>query len=141
MSVQHLYLFAMSAVLGCSSATSGNQATLGLPRKANLLTAEEIADAHADVNTAYDAVARLRPNWLTPHGVTSGVNNGAGTEYALVFVDGLAYGDLNSLRGIPAYHVGNIRYYDITQAGARFGIQGGSSGVIEVTMKSPGSSN
>ncbi|HEY3113467.1 MAG TPA: hypothetical protein VGJ62_07280 [Gemmatimonadaceae bacterium] len=137
MSIQHLYLFAVAAVLGCSSATSSNQATAGLPRKANLLTAEEIAAAHADVNTAYDAVARLRPNWLAPHGVTSGMNNGAGTEYALVFVDGQPYGDLNSLRGIPAYHVGNLRYYDVTQAGARFGIRAGSSGVIEVTMMSP----
>ena len=137
MSVQHLYLIAVAAVLGCSSATSGNQATAGLPRKSNLLTFEEIAAAHADVNTAYDAVARLRPNWLAAHGVTSGINNGAGTEYALVFVDGMQYGDLNSLRGIPAYHVGNMRYYDVTQAGARFGIRAGSSGVIEVTMLSP----
>jgi len=137
MSVQHLYLIAVAAVLGCSSATSGNQATAGLPRKANLLTAEEMAAAHADVNTAYDAVARLRPNWLTAHGVTSAVANGAGTEYALVFVDGMQYGDLNSLRGIPAYHVGSIRYYDVTQAGGRFGIRAGSSGVIEVTMLSP----
>jgi len=137
MSVQHLYLIAVAAVLGCSSATSGNQATAGLPRKSNLLTFEEIAAAHADVNTAYDAVARLRPNWLAAHGVTSAVANGAGTEYALVFVDGMQYGDLNSLRGIPAYHVGNMRYYDVTQAGARFGIRAGSSGVIEVTMLSP----
>src|SRR5439155_19261305 len=137
MSVQHVYLVAAAAVLGCSSATSGNQAMAGLPRKANLLTVEEIAAAHADVNTAYDAVARLRPNCLAAHGVTSSVANGAGTEYLLVVVDGMQYGDLNSLRGIPAYHVGSSRYYDVTQAGGRFGIHDGSSGVIEVTMLSP----
>jgi hypothetical protein len=139
MSLKHLYLVAVAAIIGCASAggTSDTPSKSGVPRRGNLLTADEIASAHADVTTAYDAVARLRPNWLAAHGVTSGVDNGAGTEFALVFLDGQRYGDLNSLRGIPAYHVGDIRYYDVTQGGARFGIRGGSSGVIEVTTKSP----
>ena len=134
MSVKHLYLVAVVAVLGCAS-SAGNK-TGSLPRS-NFLTAEEIASHHAENNTAYDAIARLRPNWLVPHGITSGVDNGAGTEYALVFIDGQRAGDLNTLRGIPAYHVGNIRYYNVTEAGARFGIHGGSSGAIEVTMLAP----
>ncbi|GAC1409941.1 MAG: hypothetical protein NVSMB53_03160 [Gemmatimonadaceae bacterium] len=141
MSVKNLYLIAIAAMMGCAPASSPTGASLqGLvPRRGNLLTAEEIVDANADVNTAYDAVARLRPNWLAAHGVTSGNDNGAGTEYALVFVDGQRYGDLNALRNIPAYHVGNLRYYNITEAGARFGLNAGSSGVIEVRMKSPAS--
>ena len=49
----------------------------------------------------------------------------------------IPYGDLNALRNIPAYHVGAAHYYDITQAGARFGIRGGASGVIEVSMMKP----
>lgn len=139
MSVKHLYLVAVAAIIGCAGTGGTSNASLtGMPpRRGNLLTAEEIVDAKADVNTAYDAVARLRPNWLAAHGVTSGNDNGAGTEFALVFVDGQRYGDLNSLRGLPAYHVGALRYYNITEAGARFGLNGGSSGVIEVTLKSP----
>ena len=139
MSVKHLYLVAVAAIIGCApaSGTSGTSRTAAVPRKGNLLTAEEIAAAHADVTTAYDAVARLRPNWLAGHGVTSAVSNGAGTEFALVFVDGQQYGDLSSLRSIAAYQVGEMRYYNVTEAGARFGIRGGSSGVIEVTMESP----
>jgi hypothetical protein len=133
MSVKHLYLVAVVAVLGCAASASSKSA---IPRTGSLLTAEEIAAAHADINTAYDAIARLRPNWLAPHGVTSGIN-GAGTEFALVFVDGQRYGDLNTLRGIPAYQVGNVRYYNVTEAGARFGIHGGSSGAIEVTLLAP----
>jgi hypothetical protein len=134
MSVKHLYLVAVVAVLGCASSAANKTGTI--PRS-NFLTAEEIASHHADINTAYDAIARLRPNWLAPHGITSGVDNGAGTEYALVFVDGQRYGDINTLRGIPAYHVGNLRYYNVTEAGARFGIHGGSSGAIEVTLLAP----
>jgi hypothetical protein len=137
MSVKHLYLLGVAAIMACAS-TSGTSGT-PVARRGILLTADEIADAHADINTAYDAVARLRPNWLAAHGVTSGQASGAGTEYALVYVDGQRYGDLNALRNIPAYHVGDIRYWDVTQAGARFGLHGGSSGVIEVTMKSPAS--
>ena len=138
MSIKHVYPIAVVAILACSSANSLDKPRMSMPgRQSDLITNVEMVAAHADVNTAYDAVARLRPNWLAAHGITSGMNNGAGTEYALVFVDGLQYGDLNSLRGIPAYHVGSIRYYDVTQAGGRFGIRAGSSGVIEVTMLSP----
>jgi hypothetical protein len=133
MSVKHLYLVAVVAVLGCAATASQSPS----PQRGNLLTGEEISLAHADVTTAYDAIARLRPNWLAAHGVTSNPANGGGTRFAVVFVDGQPYGDLNSLRAIPAYHIGDIRYYDVTEAGARFGIRGGSSGAIEIRTLSP----
>jgi len=137
MSVKHLYLVAVAAIIGC--AQSGGTGQSPGPRTGRVLSGDEIVAAHADITTAYDAIARLRPNWLAPHGITSGQANGAGTEYAWVYLDGQRYGDLNTLRNIAAYNVGNIRYYDITQAGARFGLHGGSSGVIEVTSRGPGS--
>jgi hypothetical protein len=144
MSVKFLYLVALAAITGCASAGGKSVPSLDavalVPRRGNVLTADEIVRTNADVSSAYDAVARLRPNWLAAHGVTSGVNDGAGSEFALVFVDGQRYGELNSLRNIPAYHVGELRYYNVTEAGARFGLNGGSSGVIEVTMKTPGRS-
>jgi hypothetical protein len=136
MSVKYLYLVAVAAALGCASQgpTSGSS-TSGLSRKnANYLPFDEIANAHADANTVYDAVARLRPNWLAPHGVTSTTASGT-TEFATVFVDGQLYGDLNALRNLQAYNVADIRYYDITQSGAKYGIRGGSSGVIDVRTK------
>lgn len=136
MSIQHLYIAAAAVLLGCAS-TGTNPGTAGASRSSNVLTGGDIAAAHADVATAYDAVARLRPNWLAAHGVTSTVSNGAGTEYATVYVDGERFGDLSTLRNIPAYHVRSIRYYDFTEAGARFGIRGGSSGVIDVSTNIP----
>lgn len=136
MSVKYLHLAAVAAIMGCASA-SGTSSNRAAHRSGNVLTFNEIAGAHADVETAYDAIVRLRPNWLAPHGVTSAVAGGAGTDRATVFVDGQAYGDINSLRLIPAYNVRDIRYYDITEAGARFGIKGGSSGVIDVAMNLP----
>ncbi|MEO8580454.1 MAG: hypothetical protein ABI469_09405, partial [Gemmatimonadales bacterium] len=75
--------------------------------------------------------ARLRPNWLVEHGVPKT----DGTAYAIVYVDGQQYGPLQTLRGIPAYQVEEIRYYDVTQAGAMFGIRAGTGGVIDVKTK------
>jgi len=128
------YLLGAAALVGCLS-TGPNPS---VPRQsASVLTAEEISTAHADATTAYDAIARLRPNWLTAKGVTSGFSS-ASTEYATVYLDGQPYGDLSTLKGIAAYNIGSIHYYDMTQAGAKFGIRGGSSGVIEVTSKQAG---
>ncbi|HEY8832775.1 MAG TPA: hypothetical protein VIM21_09690 [Gemmatimonadaceae bacterium] len=133
MSVKHLYLMTAAALMGCAATNSAPSS--GAPtRKANILTFDEISAAHADVTTAYDAVARLRPNWLASHGVTSAIGGGTDTEYATVFIDGQPYGGIESLRNIPVYHVGEFRYYSITEAGAKYGLRGGSSGVIELTM-------
>jgi hypothetical protein len=136
MSVKCLYLVAVAAVLGCASQglTSGSSPNGVAQKSANYLPFDEIANAHADVNTVYDAVARLRPNWLGAHGVTSSTSSTT-SEYATVFVDGVLYGDLNTLRSLQAYHVADIRYYDITQSGARYGIRGGTGGVIDVRTK------
>jgi hypothetical protein len=135
MFIKPFYPLAVAVVFGCASGGVPDPTITANTRKTNILSAEEIAAAHADNSNLYDAIARLRPNWLAPHGVTSGQSSGVGTEYALVYVDGQNYGDLSTLRSIPAHLVGAIRYYDITQAGARFGIRGGASGVIEVMMK------
>jgi hypothetical protein len=134
MSVKYLYPVALAAIMACAAPapTSGALPPGVLPRRPNILTLDEMAAAHADGTTAYDAIARLRPNWLAAHGLTSTLGGGGGTEFAIVFVDGQQYGDLTSLRTIPAYHVGEFRYYNITEAGAKFGLRGGSSGVIEV---------
>ena len=128
MPVKELLLIAVAITLGCAPATPS--VTGAVPRRGNVLTADEIAEAHADNASAYDAVARLRPNWLVAHGVAA-----QGSEYAAVFFDGQRYGELASLRNIPASHVGDIRYYDVTQAGATFGIRGDTGGVIEVRSK------
>ena len=135
MSTKLFSLLAVAAILGCASGgTSETPRSGGPSRQSDLLTAQELVAAHADGNTAYDAVARLRPNWLASKGVTSVQSNSMNTD-AQVFVNGVKYGALTSLRDIPAYHVISMRYYDVTQSGARFGIQGGANGVIEVITR------
>lgn len=131
MSVNHLYLVAVAAVIGCAG--SGTRTPVA-PRNATYLSAAEVAAAHADVGTAYDAIARLRPNWLASHGMST-LDPRGGSEYAIIFIDGQQHGGLQTLRNIPATHVKDFRYYDVTQAGATFGLQAGTGGVIELRVK------
>jgi hypothetical protein len=135
MSVKLFYLVAVAGILGCAAA-GGSSATAGtppVPKNPKLLTAEDIAVHHADVATAYDAVARLRPNWLASHGAMS--SDPTLSPYATVWVDGQHFGDISALRNIPAYQVEAIRYYDITEAGAKFGLRAGYGGAIEVKSR------
>ena len=127
MSIRHLYLIALAAVLGCAAAGSGSS---GARREPNLITEQEIAGAR--VSNAYDAVERLRPLFLRSRGKTSITT--PGTQYATVYVDGVRYGDLSSLRNIQVNHVLEIRYYNGAEAGSRFGLQN-TAGVIEVKTK------
>ena len=85
MSVKHLYLAAVLAALGCMSSPNPPSPSTGIPRSSTVITADEMAETHADLNSAYDAVARLRPNWLAPHGVTSTGTSAASTETATVW--------------------------------------------------------
>jgi hypothetical protein len=140
MSIKHLCLIAVAAILGCAgSGTSGTPGSAAVPRRGNLLTGEEIVAAKADVGNAYDAIARLRGNWLSSRG--AGSFNTEGVDFAVVFVDGQRYGELLSLRNIPAYHVAEVRYYNPAEAGGIFGIQGGTAGVIDVKMHLKGSTH
>jgi hypothetical protein len=97
-----------------------------------LLYAEEIRAANLDVESVHEAISRLRPNWLT-RGTTS--FDPPQTEFAVVFVDGVRYGELESLRNLAADHVAAVRYYGPAEATPRFGLQSGLAGVIEVSMK------
>ena len=134
MSRKLFYLAGIVAVIGCASTASRPEGSVAL-HKGSVLTAEEMVTAHADVTSLYEAISRLRPNWLAPRGTMSSASPGG--NYAQVFVEDQAVGDVNALRNINAYQVGDVRYYDVTQAGARFGIRAGTSGAIEVIMKAP----
>jgi hypothetical protein len=134
MPVRYLFLVVVSAVMGCSHNTQA-PTTVGaaIPPASKFLVASEIAEAHADQTTVYQTLARLRPNWLAAHGSSSLLYGG--NEYATVYVNGQPYGQIDSLRNLQSYYVVNIRYYDVTEAGAVFGIRGGTGGVIDVRMK------
>ena len=134
MSVKHFYLIGVAAIVGCAApAGKSEMGGTSAPRKANILTADEIASAEADATNIYDALLRLRPIWLTPRGPNSFY--GQGTDLPTLFIDGQQYYDVATLRTIQSNQVADVRYYRPDEAGGVFGIRAGSAGAIEIRLK------
>jgi hypothetical protein len=95
-------------------------------RNSNIITREEIAGT--TVESAYDAVQRLRPMFLRPRSTGSRSN-----ALAVVFIDGVRRGDPEVLRAIAARSVEEIRFITAVDATTRYGtnIEGG---VLQVTL-------
>ena len=83
--------------------------------------------------TAYDAVAALRSVWLQPRGVDSFIV----PSIVWVYVDGVRWGGVESLRNVQPRLVNTLRFYDGPSATARWGVDNGA-GVIHVSTWSEG---
>ena len=120
-----LVTLASTAVSACASA---NKQTTSQPSSRNRLTREQLASA----NTAnlYDAISKVRPEWLSSRGPTS-VTNSTPTSVD-VFMSGSMLGKAESLKEIGVIDVTEVRYWDAASASARFGM-GHPRGVIEVS--------
>ena len=116
-----------SVVFGCSSATTTN----GPPRgDRNRLTQEQLATANSD--NLYEAITKLRPEWLNTRGPTSITD--ATPVTPSVFMNGNLMGRVESLRDMRVLDVTEVRYWPAGQASAKFGM-GHPRGVIELTRQ------
>lgn len=96
----------------------------------DVITAEEIEASQAA--NAYDAIKKLRGNFLSYRGRTS--LNGTSSPDPFVFVDDQAFGPIASLKTIPAIQVETIRLYRAWEAQTKFG-RGLMGGAIAVHTK------
>ena len=117
-------LLAMFSLGACVKASNAPQS------QRDVITEEEIASSSA-VN-AYEAVQKLRGTFLSDRGKTTILGNSPSKP--TVYVDGVQYGDITSLRSISATVVQSIRLYRAYEAEQRYG-NGVMGGVIEVTTK------
>jgi hypothetical protein len=104
------------------------------PREAvdsQLITWEEIEASRAP--TAYEAIQKLRANFLSYRGETS-LDRNKSQPYPTVYVDGQEFGPLSTLRNIPASQVATIRLYRSWEATTKFGT-GNMGGVIAITTR------
>jgi len=117
-------------VIGCASLREG---TAG-KGESDVLTAEEIAQTTAQ--NAYDAISLKRPFFLKSRGPRSlqGAPAGQTVEFPVVYVNGMYYGEIESLRNIHVSHVKEIRYFDHNAATSRFGT-GHTGGIIAVLLR------
>ncbi|MBA3670880.1 MAG: TonB-dependent receptor plug domain-containing protein [Gemmatimonadaceae bacterium] len=96
----------------------------------NIITQEEL-DASSAAN-AYEAIQKLRGNFLSDRGKTTLM--GASSNKPTVYLDGVLYGEIQSLRNIPVRTVATIRLYRAWEAQQKYGT-GKMGGVIEVTTR------
>ena len=128
-----LFLLAAGACAsGC--ATASETAT---PSNRNVISEAELPTTGTE--SAYDAITRLRPQFLRAHPAqsysleTNGGVSGPAPAPALI-VNGQRIGELSDLRRISATTLKSVRYYTIEQAKRKFGMQY-QGGAIEVEYK------
>lgn len=122
-------MVAFAAALTVTACTPA-RAFFAPPRDPARITQDEIVASLAV--DAYDAVAKLRANFLASRGRTSFRSNES--TLPTVFVDGLEYGPISTLKLIPATDVAEIRLFRSWEATTTFGT-GFMAGVIAVTTR------
>jgi len=105
--------------------------------KRNLLTADEIANG-AQVTTAYDAVARLRPLWLNPQDVTfqsAGAGQSVQIARVRVYVNDFNVGDVDYLKSVSAESVQEMRFLSQNETASRYGPTDGQVAIVLILKK------
>ena len=129
-------LAAVSAISACaSSGASSAEASTSSSRF--VITEAELPTSGTE--TAYDAIQRLRPEFLRVRPAqsynlqTNGGASGPAPAPALI-ANGQRAGDLSDLRQIAATSLRTVRYYNIEQAKRKFGMQY-DGGAIEIEYR------
>jgi hypothetical protein len=123
--------FSLALVLAVAFACSPPRLGPGEISNSQLITEDEI-DASRALN-AYEAVQKLRANFLSYRGETS-FDKSKSQPYPTVYLDGQEFGPMATLRNIPASQVATIRLYRSWEATTKFGTSN-MGGVIAVTTR------
>jgi hypothetical protein len=121
-------LLLLLAATGCTGTTPRDPSLQRVQR--NIITQEQIRETRS--SNAFEVVETLRSNWL----LTRGVDSFGSPGQVLVYYNDTRLGGIETLRTIPINDVGQIQYFDGTQASARWGLDHGQ-GVIYVTTLAP----
>jgi len=116
-------LIALAAACGASNRPPNSPPRGG---SGNSISASQIEAINAV--TVYEAVEKLRPQWLRSRGEQSIMSPGGGV---VVYLNDTRYGDISSLRSLQANAAASILYYNAAAAQYRFGT-GNTYGVIQV---------
>ena len=125
--VRRLMLLIATVILACAPPRHGP----GEMNNPQIITEDEIVASRA--TTAYEAIQKLRANFLTYRGETS-LSKSRSTPYPTVYLDGQEFGPIATLRTIPASQIASIRLYRAWEATTKYGSRN-MSGVIEVSTR------
>jgi hypothetical protein len=109
---------ALGLVIGGCGSSRAPETGYGF-RNRNVITYDEISISRTGHSSAYDLIQRLRPEYLRSRGPSS-LNNITPVT-AVVYVDDVRYGELESLRAMSSEHIREIRYINASDATTRFG--------------------
>ena len=138
------FVFAVVAVaLSMACASSGGGGAGGSRTSSggqDVITEADITGRAADAANALQIIQKLRPQMLRSRGLavlpTAGRTAQEATAASLprVYIDNIAYGDLNQLTNVNASQIREIRYMNARDATTQFGT-GHMGGVILVLTK------
>ena len=102
----------------------------------NRISKDDMAEVLASVNTAFDVVRTLRPQWLNPPALRQStatvMGDGGGATDVVIYVDDLRQQSKDDLKTVKATTILEIKYLDQNRAIQMRG-PGHEMGVIEVT--------
>ena len=81
--------------------------------------------------TAWDAIRKVRPAFLMSRGPVTLL--GSASQYPSVYVDGMRYGGIETLRQIPASWIAEVRLDRV--ASSAFIARNELSGIIQITTR------
>lgn len=100
------------------------------------ITQDDLAEAPASVNTAYDAIRTMRAQWLAPPmnraAGSSFTGDGGGAKEVVVYIDDVRQQSLEDLKTIKAASIVELKFLDQNRAIQMRG-PGHEMGAIEVT--------
>ena len=130
-----MYRIALAAMVIATAAGcgSGRASTEPYPsRNRTILFPDEISQYGTGGRSAYDLIRQLRPEYLRSRGMTS--LRATVPSTATVYLDGVKYGDLNSLKLISADQLTRVEYLNGSEATTRYGTDH-VGGAILITTK------
>lgn len=124
----NLVVCAALLALAGSACAGASQGPARAGRGSNVITRADLDGVPS--SSAYDAVQRLRPQWLSRPNTPSL----QGSNPVMVYVDRRNFGTLESLRSLHTEQIEQMEFVPARDATTRYGT-GHPSGVIEVTTR------
>ena len=133
-----LGLLALTAACASGGSAGSPEAgeTAAAPRRAssgnrNVLTSAEVKERAADLNNAFEAIERLRPDFLRARGPVTIGTGGSDASGLTVYINMDRQPNLESLRSVAISEIKEIRRYSASEASSKFGLNN-MGGAIQV---------
>ncbi len=102
----------------------------------NRVTQDDLAEAPSSVNTAFDAIRTMRPQWFSPSlgrtASSSASGSGGGAAEVVVYIDDIRQPSIDDLKTVKSVAIVEMKFLDQNRAIQMRG-PGHEMGVIEVT--------